>query len=194
MRCFVAIGIDPAIRARLEAAVDRLRRATETAVAAGARITWTRPDGWHVTVKFLGELAEERIASVLAALSATVGGFRRFDMTLAGLDAFPPGRAARALTVGVIDDGESARLAENVNTTLAALDFARDEKPYVGHLTLARLRDRAGARAVREAIAEKNGEVFGTTTIESVGLYESILEPTGALYHDLARLALDART
>jgi len=193
MRCFVAIGIDAAVRARLEAAVDRLRRATATAVAAGARISWAHPDGWHVTLKFLGELAEERLASIVTALSATVGDFRRFDITFAGLHGFPRGRAPHALTVGVSDEGQTTSLAESVNTALAALGFSREAKSYVAHLTLARLRDRSAARAVREAIVERGDEVFGTTTVESVELYESLLEPTGAQYRDLARFALAAR-
>ena len=193
MRCFVAIGIDAAVRARLEAAVDRLRRATERAVAAGARISWTRPGGWHVTLKFLGELAEERLANVGAALSSAVGGFGRFDLTLSGLHPFPAGRAPHAIAAGVKDEGQATSLAASVDAALSGLGFAREDRPFHAHITLARLRDRAAARAVREVMAAGTAELFGTTTVESVGLYQSVLGPGGAQYHDVARFALGAR-
>ena len=194
MRCFVAIDIDAAIRTRLEAVVARLRRATDGAVAAGARISWTRPSGWHVTLKFLGEVAEERLASIGAALASAVAGFGRFDMTLAGVHGFPAGRAPRVIAVGVRDDGKSASLAGRVEASLEALDFPREERPHVAHLTLARLRDRAAQRIACAAVEAVGDESFGSATVERVALYESRPGPEGSCYRELASFALVPRS
>jgi len=214
MRCFVAMGVDDAIRARLEIVVGRLRRAAEAAVvagteaaiaagatkaatAAGKKITWTRPSGWHVTLKFLGEVADDRLAAVRASLSAAIAGFERFEMTLTGIYGFPTGRAPRALVVGVCDGGRSTKLAERIDASLASLGFEREARPYVAHVTLARLRDRVAARTIGGAIkmtaplSEQDAAAFGTATVERIGLYESRLERDGAHYTELEHFALE---
>ncbi len=191
MRCFIAIGIDETIRVRIEAVVARLRSAIEGDRDETGRISWTRPSGWHVTLKFLGEVAEERFAGIGDALSAAVAGFERFEMALVGLHGFPAGPAPRAIVVGVSDGGRSAALAARVDGELETLDFPREERAHVAHLTLARLRDRAAARSARAALEIQDGrEVFGTLRVERVELYESLLGPQGSRYRQLMGLAL----
>ena len=192
MRCFVALGIDDTIRARIEAAVSRLRSAIERPADAGkpGRISWTRPSGWHVTLKFLGEVAEERLASIGAALSQAVAGFGRFEMALSGVHGFPAGRAPQAVVVGVSDAGRCADLAGRVDAALAGLDFPREERAHVAHLTLARIRDRVAARNVRSTIEAGKDAAFGTMRVEHVGLYESLLGPQGSRYRELMSFAL----
>jgi 2'-5' RNA ligase len=196
MRCFVALGIDDAIRVRIEAAVARLRSAIEKSAADGERggISWTRPHGWHVTLKFLGEVAEERIAAIGAALSNAVASFGRFELALSGVHGFPAGRTPHAVVVGIRDAGRCAELAERVDVALAGLDFPREERAHVAHLTLARVRNRAAARNVRSAVEARGGEAFGTLCIERVGLYESLLGPQGSRYREVMSFALASST
>jgi 2'-5' RNA ligase len=187
MRCFVAIEIDEERREAVRRAVDEVRPMT---TVSRARISWARPEGWHVTLKFLGDVAESRVEAVRAALASAVRGVGCFELLLRGLAGWPRGSRARVLAVGVEDDGNSARLARGVDDALEPLGFARETRDYTPHLTVARLRDGAAVRAIVRATAPFEETLFGTMPVERMGLYESVLGPDGAKYRRLEEYAL----
>ena len=187
MRCFVAIEIDEERRQAVRRAVDEVRPVT---TVSRARISWARPEGWHVTLKFLGDIAESRLEAVRGALAAAVRGVGRFDLLLRGLAGWPRGDRARVLAVGVEDGGNSARLAHGIDDVLEPLGFAREERDYVPHLTVARLRDGAAARVIARATAPFEEKLFGAMPVERMGLYESVLGPDGAKYRRIEDYAL----
>jgi 2'-5' RNA ligase len=188
MRCFVAIEIDEERRQAVRRAVDEVRPMT---TVAGARISWARPAGWHVTLKFLGDVAESGLDGVRGALATAVRGIGGFEIRLRGLAGWPRGSRARVLAVGVEDAGHSARLACGIDDALEPLGFARETRDYVPHLTVARLRDGAAARAVARATQPFEETIFGTMPVERLGLYESVLEPDGAKYRRIEDYALE---
>jgi len=187
MRCFVAIEIDEERRQAMRRAVDEVRAMTAT---SRGRISWARPEGWHVTLKFLGDVAESRLEAVRGSLAAAVRGIGSFEMVLRGLAGWPRGNHARVLAVGVEDDGHSARLAGVVDGALEPVGFARETRDYVAHLTVARLRDTAAVRAIARATAPFEQALFGTMPVERMGLYESVLGPDGAKYRRIEDYAL----
>jgi len=187
MRCFVAIAIDEERRQAVRRAVDEVRPA---ATVARARISWARPEGWHVTLKFLGDVSESRLEIVRSALSSAVRGIGCFELVLRGLSGWPRGERARVLAVGVEDDGNSARLAQGVDDALEPLGFVRETRDYVPHLTVARLRNGAAARVVASAARPFEETLFGRMPVEHMGLYESVLGPDGAKYRRIEDYAL----
>src|SRR5579885_3072467 len=84
MRCFVAVDLAPGVRAVLARTQEALRRA-----APRADVRWTRPEGLHVTLKFLGEVPEARCAEVAAALSGVAAAHRAVGVLARGLGGFP---------------------------------------------------------------------------------------------------------
>lgn len=187
MRCFVAIEIDEERRQAVRRAVDEVRPA---ATVSRARISWARPEGWHVTLKFLGDVSETRLAAVRGALSSAVGGVSCFEIALRGLSAWPRGDRARVLAVRVEDEGNSGRLAQGVDDALEPLGFAREMREYIPHLTVARLRNSAAGRAVASAARPFEETLFGTMPVERMGLYQSVLGPDGARYRRIEDYAL----
>jgi 2'-5' RNA ligase len=187
MRCFVAIEIDEERRRAVQRAVDEVRPMT---TVVGARISWARPPGWHVTLKFLGNVAEGGVDAVRGALATAVRGVGCFEILLRGLSGWPRGSRARVLAVGVEDGGNSARLASGIDDALEPLGFARETRDYVPHLTVARLRDGAAARVIARATQPFEETLFGTMPVERMALYESVLEPDGAKYRRIEDYAL----
>src|SRR3989442_1092556 len=125
MRLFVAVDLPSEIRDALESdVVARLRDAVP-----GAR--WTRPEGRHLTLKFLGEVADEGVDAVEDALAGTLEGAGPFDAARRELGAFPSFRRARVLWVGA-DEGAAAMpaLAARVDDALEPLGFAREARPF----------------------------------------------------------------
>jgi 2'-5' RNA ligase len=187
MRCFVAIEIDEERRRAVGRAVDEVRPVT---AQSRARISWARPEGWHVTLKFLGDVAEGRLDAVRAALAPAVRGAARFEVTLRGLAGWPRGNHARVLAVGVEDGGNSARLARGIDDALAPLGFEPETREFVPHLTVARLRNREAVRTIALATAPFEETLFGTMPVERMGLYESELGSDGAKYRRIEEYAL----
>src|SRR5262249_57587409 len=97
MRCFVAVALPATVRERLGAARDELRRR-----APDADVRWVSTEGLHITLKFLGEVAEDRLVEVERALSGGAGRHPALPLAARGLGAFPPPRIARVIWAGVV--------------------------------------------------------------------------------------------
>lgn len=180
MRLFVAVEIAGTVGAALEAEV--CGPLSET--LPGAR--FTRPEGRHLTLKFLGETEDGRLGAVEAALGRAVDGHGPVELALGELGGFPNLRRPRVVWVGVAGATESlARLAGDVEAELAAVGFPREQRAFRPHLTLCRFRvpEQIGDLPVVDVPDE--GFV-----VSEVVLFRSQLHPEGARYSALARFPL----
>lgn len=192
MRVFVAIDIPEEVRQKLARFVDGVR-----GFAPDAR--WVNPASLHVTLKFLGEIAESKVAEVKQALEAVRG--EGSQISFRGTGFFPTVKAARVFWIGIEADEKLAALAAEVDATLAPLGIAREERAFTPHLTLARTGsgrpqrrrdDRANLsfQKLQEKLAQMPAPEFGTMTAREFALYESKLAAGGAVYTKLQRYAL----
>lgn len=182
LRCFLAV--DPADDVRR--AILAERRALE---AAGGDVRWTRPEGLHVTLQFLGDVDADRVAAVAEAAAAAVAGEAPFVMRARGVGGFPSLERPRVLWVGV-EAPALARLAAALGAALAQLGFVADAAPFRPHLTFGRVRSMRGWPGLRDALRPLAARAFGDTRVERIGLYRSRLQPGGAEYGMLAGMAL----
>ena len=157
-------------------------------------VKWVDPGGIHLTLKFLGNISSKRVAEITKAIEEAAQGISPFHLEISGLGAFPNPRQARVLWVGI--DGEVdklSRLQENTDSALAVLGFAKEERSFVPHLTLARIRQGASPLERRNF-----GELVGSTIfedkyhvqVEAVSLMRSQLTPAGAIYSRLSVVGL----
>ena len=165
-RLFVAVSPPEEVLARV-AALDRPE-------VAGVR--WTDRAQWHVTLRFLG-----RVDDVAAAVEAL--GAVRAGPTVASLGPAVGRFGQRVLHVPVT--GLDA-VAAAVVTATAHVGEPPEERPFHGHLTLARATGRA--RVDLRALAGQ--PVEGSWPVDEVGLVESHLSPRGARYEILERIRL----
>jgi RNA 2',3'-cyclic 3'-phosphodiesterase len=137
MRLFFAIDPSDDARASLVRAQSAVRAALE---AAAIRASYPAAANLHLTVRFLGEVADEQIAAIVEAVRS---GVRRgpISTSFSEIGVFPNRRSAKVVWIGV-DNGASELhdAAEQVDRCLNTLGFAREDRPYKPHLTLARLR------------------------------------------------------
>jgi 2'-5' RNA ligase len=134
-RTFVAVELEDPARAYLAREIGRLGRALP-------RVRWVDPAGIHLTLAFLGELDDARLAAVEAAAEIAARAAHPFTLEVAGLGTFGPPTAPTVVWAGV--GGNLPRLGALRETLTVALEvrgFARDARPFSPHLTLARLRD-----------------------------------------------------
>jgi len=184
MRCFVAIDLPGDVRSALDAAQARLR-----AAAPRADVRWVAPAGLHLTLKFLGEVTDERRDAVRAALEGVARGTVPIGLACAGLGVFPGPARPRVVWAGVTAGlRELGALAAAVERALEPLGFLPERRPFRGHATLGRVRSPRSVGALMRALEGGPGTVFGSWTASDVVLYRSHLRPTGAIYEPLARL------
>jgi 2'-5' RNA ligase len=185
VRTFIAVEIDEGIRERLVAAQARLRSA-----APGFR--WSRVEGMHLTLKFLGEIGEDTVEPVAAAMAEAADGIVPFDVRVAGVGSFPPRGAPRVLWAGVEDPtGLLAKLQGGLDKRLASLGFEPERRAFHPHVTLARAKDRRGGRRSATPLGEREDE-FGVQAVEEAVLFQSTLGPGGAVYTPLRHHRLGA--
>lgn len=183
MRAFIAIDLDPA----LKAAVRGLVRGLE---AVRAEVRWAKPDGHHLTLKFLGEIGEEAVGRVRAALKEAAARHRPFPLRLVGTGAFPGERSPRVLWVGVEAGPELSALQADLEAALEKEGFPAEGRAFKAHLTLGRVKGRGGIDKVMAMLAARGREDFGGMTVGKLALFESRLRPDGAEYRIVGEAAL----
>lgn len=186
MRLFLALNLPPAER-------ERIRRATAPLRAARLPVRWAETDALHLTLKFLGEVADARASDVQAAAALVAGEFADFDYELRGLGGFPNLRLPRVVWVGVQAPPALPRLAVALDQALAGLGFPREERPFSAHLTLGRAERGAGAGAGafgELAALAAQFDYAARIEAQSVDLMRSHLSPRGARYERIAAAPL----
>lgn len=188
IRCFVGLPLPEAWQRGLDVLTQRL------AGRLASRISWTRPGNWHVTLQFLGEVEQARVAEIAAALRAVA--FAPITLHLGGTGFFlPQGAAAhapRTLWVGLAQGGEACtRLAEAVRVQLGPCGFAPEAREFRPHVTLGRVKTVVGGddwkAAGRELAQEFSGAGFGPALVGEMVLWRSVLGPQGPKYAALER-------
>jgi 2'-5' RNA ligase len=176
-------------KARLFVALDLPASAREALVfPADPALRPVAAEALHVTLAFLGHLAESSIPEVEAAAFASIGGLAAPRLSATAWKAIPP-RRPRLIAVDLADEGDRcAGLASAVQGSLAASSLYEPEKrPFWPHVTVARVRAHARAPSLK-GVAPPPSKAF---VASDVVLYRSRLARSGATYEALARRSLD---
>jgi 2'-5' RNA ligase len=182
VRVFCAIELPAEVRSRAAAAIARLRDAVPE-----ARASWEQEEKLHITLKFLGEIAMERVEALSGAASRAAQSSQSFILALSGAGAFPPRGNPRILWLGIEDvSGALVHLQSRLEEECATADFAREERPFHPHLTLARIRVPQGARRLAQL---HQATVFEPIEFDvtNLVLMRSELGPGGSRYTEISR-------
>jgi len=188
IRCFIAIELPDEAKEGLARLKKELERDEHNFVK------WVDPGVIHLTLKFLGNIPSKRVTEITEAMRTAVQGISRFHLEISGMGAFPSLRQVRVFWVGISGEVDKlARLQQNIDSALTALGFAKEERSFVPHLTLARIKQGASPLERRSF-----GELVGATIfedkyhveVEAISLMRSQLTPAGAIYTRLMTVAL----
>ncbi|HJQ66203.1 MAG TPA: RNA 2',3'-cyclic phosphodiesterase [Gemmatimonadales bacterium] len=181
MRLFVALTPPSDVQQAVWDAFAPLRRRPYP-------VKWVHPDGIHLTLKFLGEVGEDRQAELVGALGEAVQGARAVTLVVQGAGAFPDPKRPRVFWAGVAPDPAIELLADRVERVFAPLGFPTEARAFRPHLTLgraarhARTGDFAGVESALETLP-----VDGSAVVDGVDLMKSVLRPDGAVYERVHR-------
>lgn len=139
------------------------------------------PENIHVTLKFLGNIKNDEIDIIYENIGLSLKGFKSFKFNLNRmLDGFPRTSAARIL-FGTIGKGseEMENLFMKVKDGISKMGIDREEKKFIPHFTLARMKFPINFTDMLENIEI---EEFKDIKCNKVILFESILSRKGPEY------------
>lgn len=184
MRTFIAIEIPNEIKKEMAEAQSRLR-------GSSVEASWTRPEGIHLTLKFLGEVEESRMPEIMNALTSAVQGMGRFRLEMTGVGAFPNPKSARVVWIGVSGDIERLiTLQSSVEEAMAGLGTEREDRKFTPHLTLGRIKYIRSRDAWVSALDSMKDIRLSGFDVDAVSLMKSELKRTGAVYTEIGRVEL----
>ena len=184
MRLFLAINLPQHVRLEVLAATAALRDCEP-------QLGWVAEPRLHLTLKFLGEVGEDRLDEIEAAVSGVAGRHRELLRTLGGIGAFPNFRRARVVWMGVGQEARLELLHHDIELACESLGFEVEGRPFRPHLTLARVKHPLVEERLRKlSRVAKQVDYRTDFVVRSVDLMSSELSPSGPTYRTLVSAAL----
>ncbi len=189
VRSFIAIKLPDELKlglARLEAQLEMSKQPW---------VKWVDPYSIHLTLKFLGSIAVDRISEIIGVMEAATQGIPPFRLEVKDLGVFPSLRRVQVAWVGISGEVDKlSQLQQHLESHLARLGFAPESRPFTPHLTLARLRNRASLderQSFGQLIATARFEATYTIKVDAINLMRSQLTREGAIYSRIGSVGLD---
>ncbi len=177
MRAFIAIPINKECLEKLTLLQNRL-------ISAGADVKWVRPKNIHITLKFLGDIDEDRLQNIIPLLHESIIKHNSFNITIAGLGAFPSIKKPKTLWAG-IDKGKKCccLLQKDIESSVKDLGFDSENRPFKPHLTIGRVRSKKNILSLSALLEkEKVFQVSAESPVREVILFKSELTQKGPIY------------
>jgi RNA 2',3'-cyclic 3'-phosphodiesterase len=183
IRAFIAIELPEDVKVFLREISNRLS-------SSGGDVSWTRSEGMHLTLKFLGNISPRLVTDLGNGLGSIFAAQPPFRLRMEGIGTFPDLRRPRVIWAGLKDpQGALEPLAAKVEDVTASLGLARENRRYNPHLTLGRVRSSEGCSRLMHLITDLRDLQGPSFVADRAALFQSILKPTGAQYTALIRFA-----
>ena len=183
MRAFVALTLPSGARRHLLACQDRL-------TACRADVSWVAESALHLTLKFLGDIAEEQRQALASSLQAVGGRTAPFSLRLGGVGAFPGAASPRIVWAGLAEGGPAAAaLAADVEAAAETCGVPREARGFHAHVTLGRVRSTRRLPTLAAVLREGSWPESSPWTAEALVFFQSVLGPEGPAYTALATAA-----
>jgi 2'-5' RNA ligase len=188
-RVFCAIELPSLVIEKISQHITRLRAAAPDSTAS-----WSRPESVHLTLKFIGEIAQNRVGHLSQAAAIAVAGFSPFEILITNTGSFPKHGTPRVFWIGVDDYSERLKqLQAKLEDECLQLGFAKEARAFNPHLTIARGRKPQGARALAAAHKEI-GFTATEVNVKELTVIRSELSSKGSNYSVISRHMLSATT
>ncbi len=185
LRAFIAIPVSAQALEELVAFQKKLKK------RMAAALRWCQPEQMHLTLKFLGEVEASQSAELEAALRRACEGTPPFILKLDRLLAFPSLEKPNVVCVGLSGELEAlAVLQQRIERETQPFSGHSESRPFVPHLTLARVKEFRMKHRVGEILATQEPVFSSEWRVSTVELIRSELLPHGPKYTRLAEVPL----
>ena len=188
VRAFIAIELPEELKLAL------VQLQTELKSARQSFVKWVVPEGIHLTLKFLGNIATDNVSEIIKAINQASKGIPPFRVETTDLGVFPNLRKPRVLWLGI--DGNLntlINLQKHIDDVMEPMGFLPERRAFTPHLTLARIRENASLqdrREFSELIDRTHADIKCKIEVNSISLMKSQLLSGGAVYTCLDEVKL----
>lgn len=185
-RMFCAFELPEALRQSIDKHAQRVRDAVPDAAAS-----WSRPENIHLTVKFFGNVDQARVPVISAAAARVVKEFSPIQIEAGKTGVFPRPSRPQVLWIGIDDrSGALLKLHQRLEEEFALEGFAKEDRAFRPHLTIARIRRLQNANRLAEVHL---GLQFNTVAVrmDELILFRSELSSKGSKYTSVSRHRLE---
>lgn len=169
-------------------AQEGLRAGQDIIRQTGVAASFPRISSVHLTLKFLGDITREQVSLVEEKLEERVSDFEPFTLQIRGLGAFPSLVNPRIVWAGTESEERVVSLQSSVEIAMGEIGFAAERRKFSPHITLARIKSARNTDLLATAIQEKKYLTMGNSPVRAIRLYQSILNPGGAVHKILAEI------
>ena len=153
-------------------------------------IKWVKPENFHLTLKFFGEIPDDRIDIICDELDDITLSSGPFNINIRKTGVFGSRYNPKVIWFGIEDNGHLAELAEKVLSGMDKTGFTRDRQNFVPHLTVGRIRKLTDKERFHRVIKKFAEAELMKTHVGEIYLYESHLKPRGPVYEILEKFSL----
>lgn len=184
MRVFVALSISSSIKEKIADVQRRLKRRED-------KVKWVNPDIIHLTLKFLGEIGEEKVKKVFQTAEIVGREFSPFSMKIEGMGIFPNFSRPQVVWIGVKEEEEKLKsLVASLGKELKKEGFPEEKREWKPHLTIGRVRFLKEKEKLIDFIQLEKEKRFGEERVKDIKIMQSQLTPGGAIYTVFKRVLL----
>ncbi|MFH1445041.1 MAG: RNA 2',3'-cyclic phosphodiesterase [Nanoarchaeota archaeon] len=182
MRLFIAVDLDAEITEKIENEINPIRK-------KGVDVAFTLPENLHITMKFLGEVAEQQIEKLKEDVSSTLSGVKQFKVDIKGMGYFGRPDFMKIVWLG-ISEGRS-ELVNMIRALNTSLDYLRSEdyEPHP-HITIGRVKTGKNKDVLLHEVESKRNLEIGKMLVKQIKLKQSELTDKGPVYSDLMTIKL----
>ncbi len=179
IRTFVAIEIPKDIMSKIAELQSNLKK-------LGERVSWTKSENIHLTLKFLGDTDEDLIDEIISQLKESAASVKPIQISIRTVGTFPNLKNPRVIWVGAeSEQTQLIELASKIEAGMEKFGFKKENRPFSAHLTLGRVKDVKGIQPVMDKLKAYENFEAGSFLATEFLLIKSELHPTGAIYTPL---------
>ena len=172
---FIAIELNKEIRDELSRIQDALKKSE-------ADVKWINVENLHITLKFLGQIEQQKIIKISQVMESALKSYKPFALSLKATGAFPKIAYPRVIWVSTSSPQEQLiKLAQNLETGLVSLKFAKERREFKSHITLGRVRSGKNKAKLTELL-EQTAANPKEMLVQTVTLFKSTLSCAGPHY------------
>ncbi len=187
MRAFIAIDLPKEIKDYLSLLEAKLKQ-------SGADVKWVAPVNIHLTLKFLGEIDEQKTNKITQILEEISFRTPQYHLKLGDIGAFPNIKSPRIIWIGLAaGDNETKEIATNLEEKIEKIGIPKEDKPFASHITIGRIKSNLNREKLTQALTAlttENDKAIYQFLATKLTLFKSTLTPQGPIYEAVKESSL----
>lgn len=185
IRLFLAVTLPDEIKSALTDVSRKLQTSC-------ADVKWVKPENYHITVKFLGDVKPEMLDAIIECIRAALKDTTSFDMRISGAGAFMKHGAPSVIWVGTKQGSEQiGAISSRIDDLLSTLGFEKENRAFSAHITLGRARSARGAEKLCDLLVSMKDISIGFMKVNNIAIMKSSLKPDGPVYSTLKTIEIE---